>query len=49
LLEGKSPTDAELREIRSYADGIGPNSRLVIPASEQRKSRPTSSRVRSRA
>jgi glycerophosphoryl diester phosphodiesterase len=36
LLEGKAPTDAELREIRSYADGIGPNSRLVIPANPDR-------------
>ena len=36
LLEGKAPTDAELREIRSYADGIGPNSRLVIPANADR-------------
>jgi glycerophosphoryl diester phosphodiesterase len=26
------PTDAELRTIKSYADGIGPNTRLVIPA-----------------
>jgi glycerophosphoryl diester phosphodiesterase len=32
LLEGKIPTDAELRTITSYADGIGPNTRLVIPA-----------------
>jgi glycerophosphoryl diester phosphodiesterase len=32
LLEGRVPTDAELREIRTYADGIGPNTRLVIPA-----------------
>jgi glycerophosphoryl diester phosphodiesterase len=32
LLEGKVPTDAELRTIKSYADGIGPNTRLVIPA-----------------
>ncbi|HVZ20562.1 MAG TPA: glycerophosphodiester phosphodiesterase [Vicinamibacterales bacterium] len=32
LLEGKVPTDAELREIKTYADGIGPNTRLVIPA-----------------
>ena len=36
LLEGKVPTDAELREITSYADGIGPNSRLVIPANADR-------------
>jgi len=36
LLEGKVPSDAELREIRSYADGIGPNSRLVIPANADR-------------
>jgi glycerophosphoryl diester phosphodiesterase len=32
LLEGKIPTDDDLRTIRSYADGIGPNTRLVIPA-----------------
>jgi glycerophosphoryl diester phosphodiesterase len=32
LLEGKVPTDEELRAIRSYADGIGPSTRLVIPA-----------------
>ena len=32
LLEGKIPTDAELREIKTYADGIGPNTRLVVPA-----------------
>jgi glycerophosphoryl diester phosphodiesterase len=36
LLEGHVPTDAELHEIRSYADGIGPNSRLVIPANADR-------------
>jgi len=32
LLEGKVPTDTDLRTIKSYADGIGPNTRLVIPA-----------------
>jgi glycerophosphoryl diester phosphodiesterase len=32
LLEGKVPTDEQLRTIKSYADGIGPNTRLVIPA-----------------
>ncbi len=32
LLEGKVPTDDDLRTIKSYADGIGPNTRLVIPA-----------------
>jgi glycerophosphoryl diester phosphodiesterase len=36
LLEGRVPTDEELRDIRSYADGIGPNSRLVIPANADR-------------
>jgi glycerophosphoryl diester phosphodiesterase len=36
LLEGTVPTDARLREIRSYADGIGPNSRLVIPVNADR-------------
>ena len=32
LIESKVPTDEELRTIKSYADGIGPNTRLVIPA-----------------
>ena len=32
LIEGKVPTDADLRTIKSYADGIGPNTRLVISA-----------------
>jgi glycerophosphoryl diester phosphodiesterase len=32
LLEGTVPTDGELRTIKSYADGIGANTRLVIPA-----------------
>ena len=32
LLERRVPTDAELRTIKSYADGIGPNTRLMIPA-----------------
>jgi glycerophosphoryl diester phosphodiesterase len=32
LLEGKIPTDADLRTIKAYADGIGPNTRLVVPA-----------------
>src|SRR4029453_10037324 len=32
LLEGKIPTDRELRTIKSYPDGIAPNPRLVIPA-----------------
>ena len=32
LLEGKVPTDEQLRTIKYYADGIGPNTRLVIPA-----------------
>jgi glycerophosphoryl diester phosphodiesterase len=31
LLEGKVPTDDDLRTIKSYADGIGPNTRLVVP------------------
>ena len=26
------PTSEELRAIRTYADGIGPNTRLVVPA-----------------
>ena len=36
LLEGNVPTDADLRTIKSYADGIGPNTRLVIPANADR-------------
>ena len=32
LIERNVPTDEELRTIKSYADGIGPNTRLVIPA-----------------
>jgi glycerophosphoryl diester phosphodiesterase len=32
LIERNEPTDEELRTIKSYADGIGPNTRLVIPA-----------------
>jgi glycerophosphoryl diester phosphodiesterase len=32
LIERRTPNDAELRAIKSYADGIGPNSRLVVPA-----------------
>jgi len=32
LIERNVPTDEELRTITSYADGIGPNTRLVIPA-----------------
>ena len=37
LMEGKIPTDAELREIAMYADGIGPNSRMVIPVDADRR------------
>ena len=36
LLEDQIPTDAELHEIKTYADGIGPNSRMVIPAQADR-------------
>jgi glycerophosphoryl diester phosphodiesterase len=36
LLEGRVPTDEELQQIRTYADGIGPNTRLVIPANADR-------------
>ena len=32
LLERTIPTDAELRTIKAYADGIGPNTRLIVPA-----------------
>jgi glycerophosphoryl diester phosphodiesterase len=40
LLEGRVPSDAELREIATYADGIGPNSRMVIPADANRMLQP---------
>ena len=40
LLEGAIPTDAELRETATYADGIGPNSRMVIPADANRLLKP---------
>jgi glycerophosphoryl diester phosphodiesterase len=45
LLEGNSPTDAELREIATYADGIGPNSRMVIPADSDRLLKPATDLV----
>jgi glycerophosphoryl diester phosphodiesterase len=32
LLQGTVPTDQDLLDIKSYADGIGPNTRLVLPA-----------------
>jgi glycerophosphoryl diester phosphodiesterase len=32
LLQNTMPTNDDLRQIRSYADGIGPNTRLVVPA-----------------
>jgi len=32
LMEGAIPTDDQLRTIKSYADGIGPNTRLILPA-----------------
>jgi len=37
LLEGRIPTDAELRQIATYADGIGPNSHMVIPVDADRR------------
>jgi glycerophosphoryl diester phosphodiesterase len=40
LVDGNVPTDADLREIRAYADGIGPNSRLVIPINADRTLKP---------
>jgi glycerophosphoryl diester phosphodiesterase len=36
LLEGHVPSDEELREIKTYADGIGPNTRLIIPSTPDR-------------
>jgi glycerophosphoryl diester phosphodiesterase len=46
LLEGETPTDAELREIATYADGIGPNSHLVIPVDAERRVQPPTDLVR---
>jgi glycerophosphoryl diester phosphodiesterase len=40
LLEGDAPSDAQLREIATYADGIGPNSRMVIPVDGNRQVKP---------
>ena len=50
LLEGHVPGDEELREIKTYADGIGPNTRLIIPSTRiERCCRPTTwSRGRTR-
>jgi glycerophosphoryl diester phosphodiesterase len=45
LLEGRVPSDAELREIATYADGIGPNSRMVIPADANRMLKPPTNLV----
>ena len=36
LLEGPVPSDDELREIKTYADGIGPNTRLIVPSTPDR-------------
>jgi glycerophosphoryl diester phosphodiesterase len=36
LLERDVPTDEQLKEIKTYADGIGPNTRLVVPANADR-------------
>ena len=46
LLEGRIPSDAELREIATYADGIGPNSRMVIPVDADRMLKPPTDLVR---
>ena len=45
LLEGKIPTDAELRQIAKYADGIGPNSHMVIPVDADRRVLPATDLV----
>ena len=37
LLERDIPTDAALATIKSYADGIGPNTRMVVPANPDRR------------
>src|SRR5437867_8126938 len=36
LMKGARPSDEALLEIKSYADGIGPNTRLIIPANADR-------------
>jgi len=37
LLEGPIPSDADLHEIATYADGIGPNAQMVIPVDADRQ------------
>lgn len=46
LLEGEPPSDAQLREIATYADGIGPNSRMVIPVDDERQVKPPTDLVK---
>jgi glycerophosphoryl diester phosphodiesterase len=36
LLEGAQPSDTALRDIATYADGIGPDARMVIPVGADR-------------
>jgi len=46
LLEGDIPSNAELREIATYADGIGPNSRMVLPVDAEGRLKPPTDLVK---
>jgi len=46
LLEGDVPSDAELREIATYADGIGPDARMVLPVDGDRRLQPPTDLVK---
>jgi glycerophosphoryl diester phosphodiesterase len=46
LLEGDVPSDAELREIATYADGIGPDARMVLPVDGHRRLQPPTDLVK---
>lgn len=46
LLDSDLPSDAELREIATYADGIGPNSRMVLPVDAQDRLKPPTDLVK---
>lgn len=46
LLDGDIPSDAELREIATYADGIGPNSHMVLPVDAEGRLQPPTDLVK---
>lgn len=46
LVEREVPTDAALRAIKTYADGIGPNTRLILPQNADGSLQPPTDLVR---